>query len=258
MVVAVLMLVALAVAVGVCVVRGRSPGAGSAVPQDRPGPVLLVPGYGGDAASLESLRRALQAEGRTVEVVPAVDGGTGDLVAQAEHLAQVARSRTAGGAPSVDVVGYSAGGVVARIWAQRLGGDRIARRIVTLGSPHHGTDVAGFALGLAGDCPLACRQLAPGSSLLTGLDDTVPGPVWTSIWTSADTLVTPPESARLGGAVDVPLQQVCPDARTTHGGLPADPLVIGLVETALGAVAPAEAPGPGECAALRSRGQARP
>ena len=49
--------------------------------------------------------------------------------------------------------------------------------------------------------------------------------------------MTPPESARLDGALDVEVQAVCPDAQVQHGQLPRDPLVIGLVERAL-AVAP--------------------
>ncbi|MCY7401179.1 MAG: hypothetical protein LH477_09495, partial [Nocardioides sp.] len=41
------------------------------VAQDRRGPVLLVPGYGGSTASLEVLAEALEAEGRDVRIARA-------------------------------------------------------------------------------------------------------------------------------------------------------------------------------------------
>jgi pimeloyl-ACP methyl ester carboxylesterase len=255
---ALLALVAAAVLlVGVAVGAAlRDPGtSSSAVPQDRPGTVLLVPGYGGSTASLQGLARALRAAGRSTVVVDLPGDGTGDLRAQAAAVKQAADRVIAGGAPSVDVVGYSAGGVVARIWAADLDGRRQARRVVTLGSPHHGTDLARLGAVLApGACPLACQQLAPGSDLLSGLGRAPVGPVWTSLWTAQDETVVPPDSARLDGALDVEIQAVCADAQVQHGELPRDPLVIGLVERAL-AVQPMTSVPPGsQCAALRALG----
>lgn len=242
---------ALVLAVGAVVVRRLLPDGG--VAQDVAGPVLLVPGYGGDVRSLEPLAAAVRSGGREAVVVPSVGDGTGDLRGQADRLARAADDAIAAGAPSVDVVGYSAGGVVARIWADELGGADRARRVVTLGSPHHGADVAG--LGAAtGACPEACRQLAPDSDLLAGLDETPSGPVWTSIWTGQDETVTPPETSRLAGAVDIEVQDVCADARVSHGQLPGDPLVVGLVLRALGGGPLERVPAPAECAALRSAG----
>jgi hypothetical protein len=239
------------------VVLRRQGGPVEAVPQDRPGPVLLVPGYGGDTRSLRVLADALRDSGRQAEVVDLPGDGTGDLRAQAAALRDAADAALAGGAPSVDVVGYSAGGVVARIWAADLGGAAVARRVVTLGSPHHGTSVAELAVGLAPSaCPLACRQLVPGSDLLDGLPEAPPGPVWTSVWTAEDETVTPPQSARIDGALDIRVQSVCPRARIAHGQLPRDPLVVGLVRQALGVSRLAAAPGPGQCAAVRALGAA--
>jgi pimeloyl-ACP methyl ester carboxylesterase len=150
--------------------------------------------------------------------------------------------------PSVDVIGYSAGGVVARVWVQEHDGARKARRIITLGSPHHGTGLAAAgAAAVAGSCPVACQQLAPGSRLLAGLDTPVPTPpAWLALWTLQDETVTPPDSARLEGAVNVALQEVCPDLRVGHSGLPTDPVVTEVVLAAIGA-APLRAPSADIC-----------
>src|SRR3954468_15037528 len=226
----------------------------TATARQQPGPVLLVPGYGGSTASLERLAAKLRsATGRDVRVVRAVGNGTGDLTEQARALETTVRGLLAGGAPSVDVVGYSAGGVVARIWADRFGGAGQARRIVTLGSPHHGTEVANLAAQLAPDqCPTACRQLAPDSELLRALPaGAIPGPRWVSVWTTQDDVVTPPSSGRLEGAVDVELQAVCPSDRVNPGGPPEDPLVAGVVVRAIAPEPLTTAPPPSQCSALR-------
>jgi triacylglycerol lipase len=221
------------------------------VSQDTPGPVLLVPGYGGGTASLEVLADALRAEGRDVTVVDLPGDNTGDLDRQAvalEKAAILALDRT--GARSLDVVGYSAGGVVARLWVRDHGGGSLARRVVTLGSPHHGTDLAGLGGDVAPDsCPEACRQLQPDSELLRKLnagDETPAGPLWVSIWSTDDQVVVPPSSADLDGALDVTVQSVCPRAVVTHGELPSSPIVVAAVTRELGVVAPA-GPGPEIC-----------
>src|SRR3954469_9063642 len=232
----------------------------SATARQEPGPVLLLPGYGGSTSSLERLASKLRtATGRDVRVVRAVGDGTGDLTAQARALQSPVRTLIDSGAPSVDVVGYSAGGVVARVWAARFGGAEQARRIVTLGAPHHGTEVAQLAAQLAPDrCPTACQQLAPDSDLLRSLPvGAVPGPRWVSLWTSEDDVVTPPSSGRLEGAVDVRLQSVCPADRVDHSGLPDDSLVAGLVARAIATTPLTAAPPASQCASLRSLPAAR-
>jgi triacylglycerol lipase len=227
-------LLALVVAV-VVAVRVWPRSSNSYPDQQKPGAVLLVPGYGGNTGSLAGLARAIRATGRTAIVVSLPDGGTGDLTRQAATL-QKAVEKTK--ADSLDLVGYSAGGVVVRLWVDRYAGAHVARRIVTLGAPLHGTTLAGEGAAIAPDaCPLACQQLTPGSSLLTTLNDTpLPGHLgWLSIWTDNDQTVMPPTSAKLTGAVNLALQSICPDAQVAHGQLPSDPRVTSLVLGALSA-----------------------
>jgi hypothetical protein len=208
--------------------------------QARPGPVLLVPGYGGSQTALAQLATRLRAAGRTATVLDLPGDGTGDLLVQAGTVDAAVRVALADGAPSVDVIGYSAGGVAVKLWVDRHRSSASARRIVTLGSPLHGTRIAGAGAALApGACPAACRQLAPGSALLGTLDEEpVPeGLPWLSIWTDNDETVQPPDSARLDGAVNLAVQSLCPDARVTHSALPTDPIVTALVLDALGTAA---------------------
>jgi triacylglycerol lipase len=236
-----LTVVAVAVAAlgAVLLLPGGTGRGGEPVSQQRPGPVLLVPGYGGSTGSLQGLADRLTAAGRDATVVALPGDGTGDLRASADALAAAATAvldRT--GSDSVDVVGYSAGGVIARLWVAD-GGDSVVRRVVTLGSPQHGTSLADLAGDVAPDqCPEGCQQLATDSELLAALnakDETPDGPTWVSIWTTQDETVTPPDSARLDGALNMTAQSVCANAQVTHGGLPGDPLVQAMVAAELGA-----------------------
>lgn len=216
---------------------GRSPQlpAAARAPQELPGPVLLVPGYGGSTSGLEVLAAALREQGREAVVVAAPGDGTGDLRATADAVSAVLDVALAGGAASVDLVGYSAGGVIARLVVRERPGD--VRRVVTLGSPHHGTELAAVGAAFSpGRCPVACQQLVPGSDLLDELndgDETPDGPQWLALWTTQDDVVTPPESARLAGAVNVALQELCPGLQVTHGQLPTAPAVEALVAQAV-------------------------
>jgi triacylglycerol esterase/lipase EstA (alpha/beta hydrolase family) len=251
--VAAVLVVAL-VGVGLAAARqGDKTKSNDGVAQDKPGPVLLVPGYGGGTGGLDQLAARLRAAGRQATVVHLPGDGTGDLNLQADVLAVAVQAALAGGASSVDVVGYSAGGVVARLWARDHGGAARARRIVTLGSPQHGTDLAAVAGLLVPDsCPRACKQLVPDSALLAGLnrgDETPAGPRWVSIWSSQDQVVTPPNSARLAGARNVVVQDICPGRSVNHGQLPTDAVVESLVVRAL-AAKPFATPTAADCAAL--------
>jgi triacylglycerol lipase len=218
-------------------------------------PVLVVPGYNGAPASVGTLAARLRAAGHRVVVVDLPDRGTRDLRESARALGATV-DRT--GAARVDLVGFSAGGVVVRLWLADPARALRARRVVMLGSPNHGTELAGAAAALdPGMCGSVC-QLAPGSGLLAELnrgDETPAGPRFFSIWTSFDQTVTPPATARLEGAANIRVQDVCPSARLGHGDLIINPLALGLVVEALDGTLP-DPPGRGDCAALRAAGAA--
>jgi triacylglycerol esterase/lipase EstA (alpha/beta hydrolase family) len=247
-----LILVVLGVVAGVWVTAGTAPQASRGQRSD----VLLVPGYGGSTTALDQLAGRIRQTGRRATVVQLAGNGTGDLRVQAGVLdGYVSRALGAGSGP-VTVIGYSAGGVVAWLWDVGYRGTSRVRRIITLGAPLHGASLA--ALGTAfdpGECPVACQQLAPGSSLLAGLQQSaVARPPWLSLWTNDDQVVQPPDSARLAGAVNVALQTICPGTDIQHGQLPTSPLVTGIVLRALGA-APLAAPAAAQCQQLQNVGR---
>ena len=108
-------------------------------------------------------------------------------------------------ADSVDLVGYSAGGVVAGCgWRTRRRRPSYAAWSRSPPRTTAATSPSSPRLG-PGSCTGACRQLAPGSDLLRALnagDETPAGPLWIAIWTTDDQTVVPPTSGELAGAVD--------------------------------------------------------
>lgn len=257
-----LIVVALGVVAGALVAGSGSAarpagGSGAGATAAQRSDVLLVPGYGGSTGTLDQLAARIRADGRTATVVHLPGNGTGDLRAQARVLNGYVNRALRGGSGPVTVIGYSAGGVVAWLWDVDYRATAEVRRFITLGSPLHGASLA--ALGTVfdpGACPVACQQLAPGSSLLTSLQraPAATRPPWLSLWTTDDQIVQPPDSARLAGAVNVPLQSVCPGIDVQHDQLPVSPLVTGI---ALRAVSPAPlaAPRAAQCRSLQALGR---
>jgi len=250
---------ALVVAAGAVAGAVRALAAGPDVPgpdEHHPGDVLLVPGYGGSTTALDALAARIAAAGGHAVVVQLAGDGTGDLQVQAGVLNGYVNRALAAGSGPVTVIGYSAGGVVAWLWDVDYDGVAKTRRIITMGSPLHGADLAAVgAADVPGECPAACEELVPGSAMLNRLQQTATAtrPPWLSLWTVDDQVVQPPDSARLPGAVNVPLQSVCPGMPIGHGQLPTAPLVVGIVLRTLrsSALAP---PRPSDCRSLVSLG----
>ncbi len=224
------------------------------------GPVVLVPGFGGNTDAMQALALRLRVVGRPAVVVDLPDGGTGDFSGQAAAIDDTVRDLIRhDGARSVDLIGYSAGGVASWLYLQTGTTAPAIRRLVTLGSPLQGADIAAAGGALVpGACPRACQELAPGSSLLARLD-AAPRPTipWLSLWSDQDETVTPPQSAALPGVRSIRLQSVCDGILIDHGQLPTAGLTDGLVLRALG-TKPLPVPVPGDCSRLQSEGVGRP
>lgn len=205
--------------VGVALWRWLSqPDATTLAAPDVAGTVVLIPGYGGGADGLTGLAGHLQAQGRPV-IVADIGDGHGDIAGYGRQVASLAAAAIAQGAPSVDLVGYSMGGLIARSAAAQA--PQAVRRVVTIASPHDGTSVAGLGafLGDATTCPLACQQMAPGSDFLDALPVADGEDRWLSAWSSTDEVVRPAESGVLPGAADVEVTSACGTGPLDHGGI---------------------------------------
>jgi pimeloyl-ACP methyl ester carboxylesterase len=165
-------------------------------------PVLFVHGIYSNAGVWHRQLRALRGQPNlfTVNLEPPLGGIDGFARQLAQRVDQVCR---AAGTSQVLLVGHSMGGMVARAYLARLkGGERIAR-LVTLGSPHHGSRILPGAPGrCAGEMRCGCGWLA---QLAEDEGGRLPVPV-TSIYSGDDEFVVPQDSARLPGANNVRLE----------------------------------------------------
>ena len=163
-------------------------------------PVVLLHGYLQHSANFLWLARRLRRDGwvRLYEVAHVPLGG--DIERSGARLAGVVeRIRRETGAPEVDIVAHSMGGLVAR--ACLCAGAAGIRRIITLGTPHQGTQVF---RPLRLDPML--RQMRPGSPCLHRLGgaNTLPaGTELVSIYSRDDALVVPPSNGYCPGAFNI-------------------------------------------------------
>jgi len=184
-------------------------------------PILLVHGLVDNRSVFTVLRRALRRRGfgrvRTVNYSPF----TSDIREAARVLGRYVEALCAQtGYERIHVIAHSLGGVIARYYVQRLGGDARVHTLVTLGSPHGGTGVARLL-------PLPIiRQLRPGSDVVAELAR----PAYecrtrfVAVWTNVDQLIYPKANARIDHP-DLTVRNVLlPDAG--HFSLPMDRRVV--------------------------------
>ena len=233
-------------------------------------PIVLIPGWHGEAASFDRMIPALQAAGLTVldfdagrpgaqalSYAPAADGQhIPDLSARVVQPAIEAALARAGYGPEalVDVVGYSMGGLIARHliehpggavktgWAARL------RTVVMLGTPNHGTMAAWVpaTVGGFGRWNASGGDMRPGSPFLASMGTSEPrGERYVAIGGAPPWLPVPRHDYDGDGVAHgydglVPAESpfLAGDEHylvpVHHGALTRDPRAVGLVIQALG------------------------
>lgn len=159
-------------------------------------PVVLVHGLWDRSTIFDTMSAYLQNQGWSVyrfDLIP--NNGKLPLEQLAEQLATHIE-QTLDPTQSLDLVGFSMGGIVSRYYIQRLGGlDRVGR-LVTISSPHRGTWTA-YATTQPG-----CVQMRPNSEFLQDLNRDaaeILGKLdFTSIWTPYDLMILPASSSEIG------------------------------------------------------------
>ena len=164
---------------------------------DRP-PLLLIHGYGCSRGVWWWLRRRLEAAGWTVATInlePIYTSVDNYVEPIAQRIADVLAST---GAQQVVLVGHSMGGLAARAYCRRHGSQHVAR-LVTLGSPHSGSELARLGMGENG------RQMVPGSEWLLTLAREAALPETVAIYSRHDNYVLPQSNLVLSGAKNIAL-----------------------------------------------------
>jgi hypothetical protein len=110
-------------------------------------PVLLIHGYGCNSGYWISVSRLLQKQNIThsaIDCEPAL-AGIDDYAVLVQNAITTLCQQT--GQSQVIVLGHSMGGLSARAYMRRYGEEKIAR-LITLGTPHHGSKLAAAAWGM--------------------------------------------------------------------------------------------------------------
>jgi pimeloyl-ACP methyl ester carboxylesterase len=157
-------------------------------------PILLVHGMVDNRSVFTLLRRGLRRRGFGRVHTLNYSLLTSDIRRAARDLAdEVEALADETGYERIHVVGHSMGGLIARYYVQRLGGDERVHTLVTLGTPHSGTLPARLL-----PTPL-CRQLRPDSDLVAELAEPSAGcrTRFVAYWSDLDHMILPQGNARL-------------------------------------------------------------
>jgi triacylglycerol lipase len=157
-------------------------------------PILLVHGLVDNRSIFAVLRRHLRRRGFGRIWTMNYRIWTTDLRGAARQLAaSIEAICEQTGYERIHVIGHSMGGLIARYYVQRMGGDSRVHTLVTLGTPHGGTRAAMlFPRGV-------CQQLIPGSEVVSELNTPVEScrTRFLSFWSDIDALMSPKQTARL-------------------------------------------------------------
>ena len=167
-------------------------------------PILLLHGLVDNRSIFAVLRRALRRRGFGRIWTMNYHVLTHDVRLAAQRLATTIDALCEQtGYERIHVIGHSMGGIIARYYVQRMGGDARVHTLVTMGSPHGGTRAAHLLpRGV-------CRQLTPRSDVIAELAQPAPGcrTRFVSFWSDLDGLISPKTSARIDHP-DLPARNV--------------------------------------------------
>ncbi|TFW25816.1 esterase/lipase family protein [Duganella callida] len=166
------------------------------LPAARGLPVLLIHGYACNSGYWLPMSKLLCRAGISHYGIDLEPPGASidDYAPQVQ--AAVQRLRAATGSAQVIILGHSMGGLVARAYLRRYGRAHIAR-VITLGTPHHGTALASLGPGSN------AAQMRRGSDWLGALaasEANTQRTLFSSIYSVHDNIIAPQDSSALPGA----------------------------------------------------------
>ncbi|WP_269148642.1 esterase/lipase family protein [Carbonactinospora thermoautotrophica] len=156
---------------------------------------MLLHGLGSTCAVFAALRRELRNHGfhhvESATYSPLIRDARTAAQLLAERVQEI---RERSGQDRIHIVGHSLGGLIARYYVQRLGGDAYVDILITVGTPHQGTHAARLLAPLP-----VTRQLHPNSPLIHELAAPAPGcrTRFVAIYSDFDEAIIPARYARI-------------------------------------------------------------
>lgn len=175
-------------------------------------PVLLIHGYGCNSGYWRSMRRQLirsHISFKAIDLEPLLCG----IDDYAIHIDKALKSLCKeSGKEHIIILAHSMGGLVARAYLRSHNSDRIAR-IITLGTPHYGTVLAHFGIGI-NSFQMRWKDGANDgrpSDWLRGLassEDAAKRALITSMYSLHDNIIAPQHSSHLAGGKNIALSAI--------------------------------------------------
>ena len=170
-------------------------------------PVLLIHGYGCNAGywtQLCALLRQARISHDAIDLEP-VTASIDDYVPLVRRA--LLSLCAASGSERVIIVAHSMGGLVARAYLRAHGSAQVAR-VITLGTPHHGTGLASFGIG-RNALQMRRRGRAPDAgpgawlTTLAATESTAQRALFVSLFSHHDNIIAPQTSCYLPGAKNI-------------------------------------------------------
>ncbi len=194
----------------------RRPGQG----KNRRDPVILIGGFANSAAGWSEWKKSLELDGFDVHVIELPTRGLGDMYESAQYVSEfIAQVKAKTGASKVDLIGFSEGGLLARMTVAHYGRVNDVDQLITLATPNGGVPLGPLhdaikAIPLLGEAiPESAAQLMTGSALLRMLDRSdaairKSGPVrYASVYAAGYDLFVTGKSGPLAGAKNYPINK---------------------------------------------------
>jgi len=175
-------------------------------------PVLLIHGYGCNSGAWHALSKVL-ANAHVTHHAINLEPVFSDIDNYAEIIHRAVETLCAeSGHARIIVVAHSMGGLATRAYMRDHGNNRIAQ-LITLGSPHHGTGIANFGVGMN------CRQMHWRGNAINGTpsqwlrkldagEDPATRARIVSVYSHHDNIVSPQVSSQLQGARNIEYQGI--------------------------------------------------